>query len=236
MSTAGCDDSGTRAPSGSTSVTGRSRPPYRFVMIRCSVSAIAIEDSPGVETVTRGAKVSSARSEKCSKTGAAWGEGTAAIAHGPLDRHGCQAALTAPRPTPTIDPHPIERALAYRRRTPPWPPPAPATRPQVFDARQFRDALAQFATGVTIICARAGDGRYVGFTANSFNSVSLEPPLVLWSLARRSASLAAFEAADRYSVNVLSVRRRPISRDASRVRTPIASRGCRSAWAGPTRR
>ena len=77
--------------------------------------------------------------------------------------------------------------------------PAPA-----FDSRQFRDALAQFATGVTIICAHAGEGRYVGFTANSFNSVSLDPPLVVWSLARRSASLPAFEAAERYAVNVLS--------------------------------
>ncbi len=85
------------------------------------------------------------------------------------------------------------------------PPPgsAPAS-PKAFDARQFRDALAQFATGVTVICTRAGDGRYAGFTANSFNSVSLEPPLVLWSLAHDSPSMATFEASERYSVNVLS--------------------------------
>ena len=44
-----------------------------------------------------------------------------------------------------------------------------------FDERQFRDALAQFATGVTIVCTRGPAGRYVGFTANSFNSVSLDP-------------------------------------------------------------
>jgi flavin reductase (DIM6/NTAB) family NADH-FMN oxidoreductase RutF len=69
--------------------------------------------------------------------------------------------------------------------------------------RQFRTALAQFATGVTIITARAPHG-FVGFTANSFNSVSLEPPLVIWSLALRSRSLAAFEAAERYAVNVLA--------------------------------
>ena len=69
--------------------------------------------------------------------------------------------------------------------------------------RQFRDALAQFATGVTIITARAPHG-FVGFTANSFNSVSLDPPLVIWSLARRSRSLAAFEAAERYAINVLA--------------------------------
>jgi len=69
--------------------------------------------------------------------------------------------------------------------------------------RQFRDALAQFATGVTIITARAPHG-FVGFTANSFNSVSLDPPLVIWSLARRSRSLDAFAAAERYAINVLA--------------------------------
>jgi flavin reductase (DIM6/NTAB) family NADH-FMN oxidoreductase RutF len=82
---------------------------------------------------------------------------------------------------------------------------ATSAAPPAFDERQFRDALAQFATGVTIVCARAAGGRYVGFTANSFNSVSLDPPLVLWSLARRSTSLGIFEAAERYAVNVLSV-------------------------------
>ena len=61
----------------------------------------------------------------------------------------------------------------------------PVHPPQTFDSRQFRDALGEFATGVTIICARTGDGRYVGLTANSFNSVSLDPPLVMWSLSRR---------------------------------------------------
>jgi flavin reductase (DIM6/NTAB) family NADH-FMN oxidoreductase RutF len=70
--------------------------------------------------------------------------------------------------------------------------------------RHFRDVLAQFATGVTIITARTGTGTYVGFTANSFNSVSLDPPLVVWSLARRSRSLAVFEGAERYAVNVLA--------------------------------
>ena len=86
----------------------------------------------------------------------------------------------------------------------------PASRSRVrpttgaFTARQFRDALAQFATGVTVIAARRGDGRYVGFTANSFNSVSLEPPLVVWSLNRGAESLAAFRSAKRYAINVLA--------------------------------
>jgi len=86
------------------------------------------------------------------------------------------------------------------------------TSPQAFDARQFRDALAQFATGVTVICARATDGRLVGFTANSFNSVSLDPPLILWSLETRSASLPAFEACARYTVNVLSAAQTELAR------------------------
>jgi len=76
--------------------------------------------------------------------------------------------------------------------------------PPAFDSRQFRSALAQFATGVTVICAPAGERRYVGFTANSFNSVSLAPPLILWSLACEADCLAAFEATERYTVNVLA--------------------------------
>jgi flavin reductase (DIM6/NTAB) family NADH-FMN oxidoreductase RutF len=85
-----------------------------------------------------------------------------------------------------------------------------------FDQRQFRDALAQFATGVTIVCTRAPNGRYVGFTANSFNSVSLDPPLILWTIARRSGSLGAFEAAERYAVNVLSSEQADLARRFSR--------------------
>jgi flavin reductase (DIM6/NTAB) family NADH-FMN oxidoreductase RutF len=84
--------------------------------------------------------------------------------------------------------------------------------------RHFRAALGQFATGVTIITARAGHG-YVGFTANSFNSVSLDPPLVIWSLARRSRSLAAFEGAERYAVNVLAFDQVALARRFSRPHT-----------------
>jgi len=84
--------------------------------------------------------------------------------------------------------------------------------------RQFRDALAQFATGVTIITARAQHG-FVGFTANSFNSVSLEPPLVIWSLARRSRSLAMFEGAAQYAVNVLAHDQIELARRFSRPHT-----------------
>jgi flavin reductase (DIM6/NTAB) family NADH-FMN oxidoreductase RutF len=84
--------------------------------------------------------------------------------------------------------------------------------------RQFRDALAQFATGVTIITARAQNG-FVGLTANSFNSVSLEPPLIIWSLARRSRSLAIFEGVERYAVNVLAHDQIELARRFSRPHT-----------------
>jgi len=76
--------------------------------------------------------------------------------------------------------------------------------PPPFNNRQFRDALAQFATGVTVICTCGADNRFVGFTANSFNSVSLAPPLILWSLAATGSNLVAFQAAAHYSVNVLA--------------------------------
>jgi flavin reductase (DIM6/NTAB) family NADH-FMN oxidoreductase RutF len=76
--------------------------------------------------------------------------------------------------------------------------------PPDFDAAAFRAALGQFATGVTVITTRAADGRLVGITASSFNSVSLDPPLVLWSLAHSSNSLSAFRANSHYVVNVLA--------------------------------
>jgi flavin reductase (DIM6/NTAB) family NADH-FMN oxidoreductase RutF len=82
--------------------------------------------------------------------------------------------------------------------------------------RQFRDVLGQFATGVTIITARTRDGAFVGFTANSFNSVSLDPPLVTWSLAQRSRSLAVFQGVERYAVNVLAHHQIDLARRFSR--------------------
>ena len=85
-----------------------------------------------------------------------------------------------------------------------------------FSERQFRDAMAQLATGVSVICARTRDGRFVGFTANSFNSVSLDPPLVSWTLAHKAANLAEFEAADRYAVNVLAHDQADLARRFSR--------------------
>ncbi len=72
------------------------------------------------------------------------------------------------------------------------------------DAGEFRKALGAFATGVTIITTRAPDGSSLGLTCNSFNSVSLNPPLVLWSLAENALSLPVFRAAKHWAVHILS--------------------------------
>ncbi|WP_095059476.1 p-hydroxyphenylacetate 3-hydroxylase reductase component [Pseudomonas sp. Irchel s3f7] len=73
-----------------------------------------------------------------------------------------------------------------------------------FDTRAFRRALGNFATGVTVVTATSPDGVRAGVTANSFNSVSLDPPLVLWSLDKRSSSLEIFQQASHFAVNVLA--------------------------------
>src|SRR3954447_8967479 len=71
------------------------------------------------------------------------------------------------------------------------------------DARAFRQALGQFATGVAVITAQAGDGRAIGLTMSSFNSVSVDPPLVLFSIDLKSFSLFAMTEAKGYAVNIL---------------------------------
>lgn len=73
-----------------------------------------------------------------------------------------------------------------------------------FDPRLLRDALGEFATGVAVVTARGGDGQPVGVTINSFASVSLDPPLVLWSLGLQSPSLALFESCSHYAINILA--------------------------------
>lgn len=72
------------------------------------------------------------------------------------------------------------------------------------DHRSLRRALGRFVTGVTIVTTVDASGRPVGLTANSFSSVSLDPPMVLWSLARSSRNMAAFEGAEHYAVNILA--------------------------------
>src|SRR5580704_15326154 len=87
-----------------------------------------------------------------------------------------------------------------------------------FDRRDYRRALGQFATGVTVVTARASDGRKVGVTVNSFSSVSLDPPLILWSLSRQTPSFIDFTNATHFAVNVLEARQHHLSRQFS---TPL---------------
>lgn len=68
----------------------------------------------------------------------------------------------------------------------------------------YRRALSQFATGITVVTTRSAQGEPAGITVNSFNSVSLDPPLVLWSLALHASTFDTFGRAERYLVNVLA--------------------------------
>ncbi len=77
--------------------------------------------------------------------------------------------------------------------------------------REFRSALGRFATGVTVVTALDLDGKPVGLTVSSFNSVSLAPPLILWSLSLLSPHFEAFRKASRYAVNVLSAEQQKFS-------------------------
>ena len=83
--------------------------------------------------------------------------------------------------------------------------------PPRFSVPQFRAALGMFATGVTIITARDEAGQPFGLTANSFNSVSLDPPLILWSLSRHASSMPAFTRGSHYAVNILASDQRELA-------------------------
>lgn len=89
------------------------------------------------------------------------------------------------------------------------------------DAEAFRAALGIFPTGVTIVTTRDGNGNAIGLTVSSFNSVSLDPPLVLWSIMRSSPNLEVFQAAGHFAVNVLADDQAEIS---NRFASPIADR------------
>lgn len=80
------------------------------------------------------------------------------------------------------------------------------------DPLRLRRALGRFATGVTVITTLAQDGTPLGFTANSFNSVSLDPPLILWSLSRSSSQLGAYRGAAAYAVNILTAEQESVAR------------------------
>ncbi len=99
-----------------------------------------------------------------------------------------------------------------------------AARPPDFSAHEFRASLGMFATGVTIVTARAADGTLIGLTANSFNSVSLSPPLVLWSLGHHAGSMAHLRSGSHYAINVLAA-------DQQALAERFAARGV-DRWAG----
>jgi len=80
-----------------------------------------------------------------------------------------------------------------------------------FEERQFRDALGAFPTGVAIITGATKRGERLGMTVSSFNSVSIEPPLVLFSVARRAHSFAAWTKMPRYAINILSQQQEELS-------------------------
>jgi len=87
--------------------------------------------------------------------------------------------------------------------------------PDASNQRQMRDALGRFGTGVTIVTALAEDGP-AAITANSFSSVSLAPPMVLWSLDRKSSRYQTFAHASHYAIHVLSARQEKLCMEVAR--------------------
>ena len=100
-------------------------------------------------------------------------------------------------------------------------------KPGELDARELRNAFGMFATGVTIVTTRTAEGRPIGLTCNSFSSVSLKPPLVLWSLSLYSPNLKAFLQAPHFAVNILASHQFGLSR---RFCAPVRDRFEGVAW------
>jgi len=84
------------------------------------------------------------------------------------------------------------------------------------DARKFRNALGKFPTGVVVVTARTQAGELIGMTMSSFNSVSLDPPLILFSIHRRALSFAAWQSVSHYAVNVLNEDQEQVSNQFAR--------------------
>ncbi|WP_366554966.1 flavin reductase [Aquibaculum sediminis] len=95
------------------------------------------------------------------------------------------------------------------------------------DYRQLRDAFGAFMTGVTVVTTLDSDGAPIGFTANSFSSVSLDPPLLLVSLAKTSRNFQHFAAAESFAVNILAEHQKSISNTFGR---PVADRFSGLDW------
>jgi flavin reductase (DIM6/NTAB) family NADH-FMN oxidoreductase RutF len=95
------------------------------------------------------------------------------------------------------------------------------------ESRALRQVLGRFATGVTIVTCVDAAGQRIGLTANSFSALSLEPPLVLWSLRRASPSLPAFAAATHFAVNILAESQVELSR---RFASGVPDKFAEGAW------
>ena len=121
-------------------------------------------------------------------------------------------------PTPDIPASPATGLLTNGPPANGLPPPGP---------QLLRSALGRFATGVTIITCDGPGGVPVGLTANSFSALSLDPPLLLWSLRLASSSLAAFDAAPHFAVNVLAESQVELSR---RFASSVADKFAEGAW------
>jgi flavin reductase (DIM6/NTAB) family NADH-FMN oxidoreductase RutF len=95
------------------------------------------------------------------------------------------------------------------------------------DPRDFRNALGSYATGVTVITAAAEDGTLAGLTCNSFASVSLNPPLVLWSLVTYSPSMSVFQNASHFAINVLGASQQALAKQFA---TPSGDKFAGVSW------
>ncbi len=100
------------------------------------------------------------------------------------------------------------------------------------DVQEFRRTLGCFATGVAVVTTQGNDRRPVGLTISSFNSVSMAPPLILWSLSLDSPSLPAFRANDCFAINILSAEQAGLARHFA---TPQDDKFDKVDWSwGPT--
>lgn len=88
---------------------------------------------------------------------------------------------------------------------------SPLHTPSTFSSTTFKQCLGMFATGVTVITTRSAENGLVGFTANSFNSVSLNPPLVLWSLSCHASALPSFLQTSHYAINILAAEQKDLA-------------------------
>jgi flavin reductase (DIM6/NTAB) family NADH-FMN oxidoreductase RutF len=95
------------------------------------------------------------------------------------------------------------------------------TRNGAIDQRALRNALGRFATGVTVVTTRAPSGKLEGITVNAFAALSLDPPLVLWSIRRTAPSLDSFVEAGHFAINVLGAHQHELARHFS---TPRADK------------